>query len=115
MDEQRTTPGMGNVTDNANATLKKTLDQGAAGVAAVKEGAQATVEQVRSVGARAGAALSDAVGQAREQSGPVLEDLSRRSSAAGQQLSEFAASYPLTALLVAAAVGYGFARVIHWP
>lgn len=114
MDEQRTNPGMGDVGETVSTTLKKTLDQGFQGAAAVKEGAQAAAEQVRSAGARAGAALSDAVGQVQEQSGPVLDDLSRRGSAAGRQLSELTTSYPLTALLVAAAVGYGFARVIRW-
>ena len=56
------------------------------------------------------ASVAENIGeQARHQAGAVAEALLRQTRRAGDRLSRYATAKPLTALLVARAVGYGLA------
>lgn len=72
-----------------------------------------------SAGVQAIAQASDAIqGVAREvgnQAGQAATTVYQQGARAGGYVSRYAAEQPLTALLVAAAIGYGLAYLIHRP
>ncbi len=107
MDGERTADAINEVAGAAKSTIKETIDQGV-------ENASATVARARAAATQAGAAIGDAAGRAGEQARGALAEVSQRGSAVGQYLSETATARPMTALLVAAAAGYGLARIIRW-
>lgn len=110
----------------------------------VQSNIQDTVERGKAVWQDAKASASDAVGraaslardasaagtQAASQAGEVAQDVARQvsnqasqaatalyqqGSTAGTYVSRYAAEQPWTALLLAAAIGYGIAYLIHRP
>jgi ElaB/YqjD/DUF883 family membrane-anchored ribosome-binding protein len=111
MDDQQMVDAVGEVAAGANAKLRETLDRVGDAASAATEGAKAAADQLRSAGAEAGARLKEA----GKRSGEALDGLSRRGSEIGRYLSDVTATSPLAAVLVAAAIGYGLARVIRWP
>jgi len=137
MDEQRAGSNMGDTAGKAadaakdmasqtQANLQGKLDQGKAMLQDVKTTAGDAVERATGVardlsaaGSQAAAQASDVIqGVAREvgnQAGQAATTLYQQSATAGGYLSRYAAEQPMTALLLAAAVGYGLAYLIHRP
>ena len=70
-------------------------------------------EQARAAAADPGAAAQDLARRAREQAAAASDVLYQQSMRAGEYLTENVNEYPLTALLLAAAIGYGIAFLIH--
>ena len=66
-------------------------------------------EQARSMASNAGATAQDLARRAREQTDSLYEQGAR----AGEYLTRNVNEYPLTALLIAGAVGYGLGYLIH--
>jgi ElaB/YqjD/DUF883 family membrane-anchored ribosome-binding protein len=70
-------------------------------------------EQAGSAMARAGETAQDLANRAREQAGPAAQAVYDQGARAGQYVTRNVHEYPATALLIAAAVGYGLAYLIH--
>ena len=111
MDDQRMGDAANEMGNAAGAKLKETLGRAGETVAAVSDAAKNVAGQARSAGVQAGAQIKQAAQQAGSQGAQALRDVSQRSSEAGRYVSETTAAYPLTALLIAAAIGYGVARL----
>jgi hypothetical protein len=111
MDGQSVADKAGGLAEGANAKLKETLDRAGESVASAGETAKAVADRTHSAGVEAGARIKDAVQKAGDQGGQALRDLSQRGTEAGRYLSETAAAHPLASLLIAAALGYGLARI----
>jgi ElaB/YqjD/DUF883 family membrane-anchored ribosome-binding protein len=90
-----------------------------AGAGEVMEKANALVREVSTAGSQAVVQAGDAAqGVAREvgnQAGQAAATVYQHGARAGGYLSRYAAEQPLTALLIAGAVGYGLAYLIHRP
>jgi ElaB/YqjD/DUF883 family membrane-anchored ribosome-binding protein len=70
-------------------------------------------EQARAAAADPGATAQDLARRAREQAAVASDALYQQGMRAGEYLTENVNEYPLTALLLAAAIGYGIAFLIH--
>ncbi|MGD9614048.1 MAG: hypothetical protein AB7H90_12525 [Alphaproteobacteria bacterium] len=70
-------------------------------------------EQARSAATGAAEAARDAANRAREQVGPAAQAVYDQGARAGQYVTRNVHEYPATALLIAAAVGYGLAYLLH--
>ena len=124
MSEQHAHGGAGEtankVAGDAKAALSDTLDQGRQKVQDLQSAASDVVdkarsmaqgigEQARSTLADAGNTAQDLARQARDQAGQIYDQGSR----AGRYLAHNVEQNPLVALLVAGAVGYGIAYLLH--
>ena len=82
--------------------------------AGVKNAAGDAVEHVKAAAGEALASVAENIGeQARDEAGAAAEALLRQTRRAGDRLSRYATAKPLTALLVAGAVGYGLGYLLH--
>jgi ElaB/YqjD/DUF883 family membrane-anchored ribosome-binding protein len=70
-------------------------------------------EQVSSAGAAASETAQDLANSVREQAGPAAQAVYDQGARAGQYVTRNVHEYPATALLIAAAVGYGLAYLVH--
>jgi ElaB/YqjD/DUF883 family membrane-anchored ribosome-binding protein len=70
-------------------------------------------EQARAAAADAGATAQDLARRGREQAAAASDALYQQGMRAGEYLTENVNEYPLTALLIAGAIGYGIAFLIH--
>jgi hypothetical protein len=70
-------------------------------------------EQARSAIGEAGATAHELAQRAREQASMATEALYRQGTRAGEYLTRNVNEYPLAALLIAGAIGYGLAYLIH--
>jgi ElaB/YqjD/DUF883 family membrane-anchored ribosome-binding protein len=111
MDGQQMADTAAEVAEGANAKLKETIDRAGEAVSAAGETAKAVADRARSAGVEAGTRIRQAVQEAGNQGGQVLRDMSQRGSDVGRYVSDTTAAHPLAALLIAAAVGYGLARM----
>src|SRR5689334_5167761 len=75
--------------------------------------ANRAAEQARSAMAQAGETAQDLANRAREQAGPAAQAVYDQGARAGEYVTRNVHQYPTTALLIAAAVGYGLAYLIH--
>jgi ElaB/YqjD/DUF883 family membrane-anchored ribosome-binding protein len=75
--------------------------------------ANRAAEQARSAMAQAGETAQDLANRAREQAGPAAQAVYDQGARAGEYVASNVHQYPTTALLIAAAVGYGLAYLIH--
>jgi ElaB/YqjD/DUF883 family membrane-anchored ribosome-binding protein len=86
-------------------------------VANAMEQTSATVrhlsEQARAAVADPGATAQELARRAREQAAIVGDALYQQGTRAGEYLTRNVNDYPLVALLIAGAVGYGLAYLIH--
>lgn len=111
MDEQRMGDAANQMASTAGAKLKDTLDRASETAAAASDTVKSVAGQARSAGIEAGAQIRQAAQQAGTQGAQAFRQVSQRSSEAQRYVSERTAAYPLTALLIAAAIGYGVARL----
>ena len=93
-------------------------DQGVAGIAGeameqAKTIARTVGEQARAAAVDTGATAQDLARRAREQAAAASDTLYRQGARAGEYLTHNVNEYPLEALLIAAAIGYGIAHLIH--
>jgi hypothetical protein len=70
-------------------------------------------EQARAAMADPGATAQELARRAREQAAMATDVLYEQGTRAGEYLSRNVNEYPLAALLIAGAVGYGLAYLIH--
>jgi len=70
-------------------------------------------EQASSAMAKAGETAQDLANSVREQAGPAAQAVYDQGARAGQYMTRNVHEYPATALLIAAAVGYGLAYLVH--
>ena len=70
-------------------------------------------EQARATAAEASATAQDLARRARDQAAAASDALYQHGMRAGEYLTENVNEYPLTALLIAGAIGYGLAFLIH--
>ena len=100
------------------------LDQGKALLHEVKAGAGAAMEQATAFTREASSAAGQAVAQANEtvqgiaremgtQAAQAATTIYQQGARAGGALSRYTAEQPLTALLIAGALGYALAYLIH--
>ena len=75
--------------------------------------ANRAAEQARSAMANAGETAQDLANRAREQAAPAAQAVYDQGARAGEYVTRNVHQYPTTALLIAAAVGYGLAYLIH--
>ena len=128
MDEQRiqdrvseTTEKIGTMASDAakqaGATTQGKLDQGKTIIQDAQTSAAALARQASEAGRQAMAQAGELVqGAAREvgnQATQVATNLYQQGSRAGDFISRYTAEQPVTALLVAGAIGYGLAYLIH--
>jgi hypothetical protein len=83
------------------------------GTEAARDMANRATEQVRSAMTAAGETAQDLANRAREQAGPAAQAVYDQGARAGEYMTRNIHQYPTTALLIAAAVGYGLAYLIH--
>jgi ElaB/YqjD/DUF883 family membrane-anchored ribosome-binding protein len=128
MDEQRiqdrvseTTEKVGTMASDAakqaGASLQGKLDQGKAMIQDAQTGAATLARQASEAGrqamSQAGELVQGAAREAGNQATQAATNLYQRSSRAGDFITQYAAEQPVTALLVAGAIGYGLAYLIH--
>lgn len=70
-------------------------------------------EQARSAIADAGATAQEFARRTREQAAMATDVVNQQSTRAGKYLSHNINEYPFSALLIAGAIGYGLAYLIH--
>ena len=80
---------------------------------AARDTANRVGEQAGSAMTKAGETAQDLANRAREQAGPAAQAAYDRGARAGQYVTRNVHEYPATALLIAAAVGYGLAYLLH--
>ena len=70
-------------------------------------------EAARDMAGRASETARDLANRARERAAPVAQAVYDQGARAGEYVTRNVHEYPATALLIAAAVGYGLAYLIH--
>jgi hypothetical protein len=114
--EASSNQGMSKNTDDKHGTETRNPsdDRGRAGMLS------STVEAARNVGEQAWSAASapvataqDMARRAREQTGAAGDTLYQQGARAGEYVTRNINEYPLTALMIAGAVGYGIAYLVH--
>jgi ElaB/YqjD/DUF883 family membrane-anchored ribosome-binding protein len=102
--------GQSGATQSSATTAGATLS-GATETA--RDMANRAAEQARSAMAKAGETAQDLASRAREQAAPAAQAVYDQGARAGEYVASNVHQYPTTALLIAAAVGYGLAYLIH--
>ena len=108
------------------ANVQDAVDQGKAMWQEAKAGAGDAINKVSSVArdmsaagsqaaAQAGEVIQDVARQVGNQASQAATGLYERGTNAGGYVGRYTAEQPWTALLVAAAIGYGLAYLIHRP
>jgi ElaB/YqjD/DUF883 family membrane-anchored ribosome-binding protein len=107
----------GDSTKQAGAAMQAKLDQGKAMIQDAQASAATLARQASEAGkqavAQAGELVQGAARQAGDQATQAATDLYQQGSRAGDFITQYAAEQPVTALLVAGAIGYGLAYLIH--
>jgi hypothetical protein len=85
----------------------------AAGTEAARDMANRAGEQLRPAIAKITETAQDLANRAREQAAPAAQAVYDQGARAGQYMTRNLHEYPATALLIAAAVGYGLAYLVH--
>ena len=112
----------GEASDKVAANLQDKVEQGKAVWQDAKATAGEAMDKASSVardmsaaGAQAGEAIQGMARQAGDQAGQYATSLYQQGANAGGYVSRYTAEQPWTALLVAAAIGYGLAYLMHRP
>jgi ElaB/YqjD/DUF883 family membrane-anchored ribosome-binding protein len=108
----------------AGARVQDALDQGKAILHDLQVGTTETVEKASTLAreaaksggqamARAGEVIQGVAREAGNQASQAATNLYQQGTHAREQVSRYVAEQPLTSLLIAAAIGYGLAYLIH--
>jgi ElaB/YqjD/DUF883 family membrane-anchored ribosome-binding protein len=107
----------GDAAKQAGASMQGTLDQGKAMFQDAQASAAKLARQASDAGrqamGQAGELVQGAAREAGNQATQAATNLYQQGSRAGDYISQYAAERPVTALLVAGAIGYGLAYLIH--
>ena len=111
---------VGNLTTEAGKVMQDKIDQAKPMLRELRESAGAAMDKAADLAQKASTAGVQAVdavqGAARDvanQATQAANAVYQQGARAGGSVSRYAAEQPLTALLVAAAIGYGIAYLIH--
>jgi ElaB/YqjD/DUF883 family membrane-anchored ribosome-binding protein len=111
---------VGNLTTEAGKVVQDKIDQAKPVLRDLRESAGAAMDKAADLAQKASTAGVQAVdavqGAARDvanQATQAANAVYQQGARAGGSVSRYAAEQPLTALLVAAAIGYGIAYLIH--
>ena len=111
---------VGNLTTEAGKVMQDKIDQTKPVLRELRESAGAAMDKAADLAQKASTAGVQAVGAVQGAARDVANQASQAANAvyqqgarAGGSVSRYAAEQPLTALLVAAAIGYGIAYLIH--
>ena len=111
---------VGNLTTEAGKVVQDKIDQAKPVLRDLRESAGAAMDKAADLAQKASNAGVQAVDAVQGAARDVANQASQAASAVYQQgaraggtVSRYAAEQPLTALLVAAAIGYGVAYLIH--
>ena len=111
---------VGNLTTEADKVMQDKIDQAKPVLRELRESAGAAMDKAADLAQKASTAGVQAVdavqGAARDvanQATQAANAVYQQGARAGGSVSRYAAEQPLTALLVAAAIGYGIAYLIH--
>ena len=100
--------------EQSNGNTHESHHEAADMPARVNNAADDAVEHVKAAAGEALASVAENIGeQARDEAGAAAEALLRQTRRAGDRLSRYATAKPLTALLVAGAVGYGLGYLMQ--
>jgi ElaB/YqjD/DUF883 family membrane-anchored ribosome-binding protein len=107
----------GDAAKQAGAAMQGKLDQGKAMIQDAQTSAATMARQASEAGrqamAQAGELVQGAAREAGNQATQAATNLYQQGSRAGDFISQYAAEQPIAALLVAGAIGYGLAYLIH--
>jgi ElaB/YqjD/DUF883 family membrane-anchored ribosome-binding protein len=84
-----------------------------ANVQSMIEKGSAVARDLSAAGTRMAGQASEVIKTAANQAGDAASALYRQGADAGGQVNRYVAEQPMTALLIAAALGYGLAYLIH--
>jgi hypothetical protein len=102
--------------NQASAGLQSTLERGKAAVDQMQAGATSLARQASEAGRQAISQAGETMqGLTGDRAGEVASNLYQQGLTAGGYISRFAAEQPIAALLMAGAIGYGLAYLIHRP
>jgi ElaB/YqjD/DUF883 family membrane-anchored ribosome-binding protein len=116
VDQERMADRVDEMTETVKTKVKEGIEQGRARLPDLETTAESVrnlAAQARSGAVKAGAAVQDAARQAGTQVNDAASSLYQRGARAGDYLSERTIEQPLAALLVAGAIGYLLAVLIH--
>jgi ElaB/YqjD/DUF883 family membrane-anchored ribosome-binding protein len=104
--------------DRARTVAGDTMEQAKTMARNVGEQARNIGEQARSIGeqvrsAATGATAQELTQQARDQAAAAGDMIYQQGARAGEYLTQNVKEYPFMALLIAGAIGYGIAYLIH--
>jgi ElaB/YqjD/DUF883 family membrane-anchored ribosome-binding protein len=101
----------------ASASMQGKLEQGKTMVQDIQASAATLARRASEAGrqamAQAGEVIQDKAREAGNQATQAANSLYQQSSRAGDYITRYAAEQPVTALLIAGAIGYGLAYLIH--
>jgi ElaB/YqjD/DUF883 family membrane-anchored ribosome-binding protein len=111
---------VGELTAKTGNMLQDTIDQSKPILRDLKESAEAAMDKAvdlahkaSSAGAQAVEAVQGVARDAAHQASQAATSVYQQGTRAGGSVSRYAAEQPLTALLVAAAIGYGIGYLVH--
>jgi len=116
VDQERMADRVEEMAETVKTKVREGIEQGRARLPDLEATAGSVrnlAAQARSGAVRAGAAVQDAVRQTSTQVNDAATSLYHQGARAGDYLSERTTEQPLTALLVAGAIGYLLAFLIH--
>jgi hypothetical protein len=100
----------------ASAGLQSTVDRGKAVVDQMQAGASSLARQASEAGRQAMSQAGETMqGLTGDRAGEVAGNLYQQGVTAGGYITQFATEQPIAALLMAGAIGYGLAYLIHRP
>jgi ElaB/YqjD/DUF883 family membrane-anchored ribosome-binding protein len=110
---------VGDLTGKSQEMVQDKIDQAKPVLRDLRESAGAAMDKAADLAQKAsttGVQAVDAIAQdVGSQVGQAATTVYQQGARAGGSVSRYAAEQPLTALLVAAAIGYGLAYLIHRP
>ena len=104
---------MGPATEMKDQVGEQARSAAASASASAQELARQVGEQARSAAASTSATAQDLARRAREQSSAATDKLYQQGARAGEYMTRNVHEYPVAALLIAAAIGYGMAYLVH--
>lgn len=116
MDEERVPGTMHDIAEEVRTTVQQGIEQGKArlpDLQATIDTVKSIADQARSGAMRAGTALQETARQAGDQVNDAAAGVYRQGVEAGDYLRRRTADQPLTALLIAGAIGYLLAVMLR--
>ena len=103
---------------NAEKTLQDKIDQSKPMLQNLQETAGAAIDKATDLARKASAPINqaaDAIHGIAQDVGQAASTVYQQGARAGGSVSRYTSEQPLTALVIAGAIGYGLARLIHRP